>query len=114
MVAIKLLNRDVTRIITPGTVTEESLIDVCEPNYLASLVLLKNGASICYVDISTSEISVIEIPQNKIINELSRLKPKEILLSENLQGGQLANSIQHQLHFRVSYQVDSFLLLKMP
>ncbi|WP_341756757.1 MULTISPECIES: DNA mismatch repair protein MutS [unclassified Candidatus Tisiphia] len=107
-----VVNRDVTRIITPGTIIEESLIDVCEPNYLVSLVLLKNRASICYVDISTSEISVIEIPQNEIINELSRIKPKEILLSENLRGQQLANNIQNQLHFRISYQVDSFFASK--
>ncbi|WP_342268034.1 DNA mismatch repair protein MutS [Candidatus Tisiphia endosymbiont of Empis tessellata] len=107
-----VVNRDVTRIITPGTIIEESLISSCEPNYLASLVLLKNRASICYVDLSTSEISVIEIPQDEILNELSRLKPKEILLSENLQGEQLASSIQHQLHFRVSYQVDSFFAPK--
>ncbi|WP_341749606.1 DNA mismatch repair protein MutS [Candidatus Tisiphia endosymbiont of Sialis lutaria] len=107
-----VVHRDVTRIITPGTITEESLIDVCEPNYLASLVLLKNKASICYVDISTVEISVIEIPQNEIINELSRLKPKEILLSENLRGHQLASNINNQLHFRISYQVDSFFASK--
>lgn len=107
-----VVKRDVTRIITSGTITEESLIAANQPNYLASLVLLKNNASICYVDLSTSEIAVIDVPQNEILNELSRLKPKEILLSENLRGEQLASQIQKQLNLRISYQVDSFFATK--
>lgn len=107
-----VVKRDVTRIITSGTITEESLISASQPNYLASVVLVKNNASICYVDLSTSEIAVIDVPHNEILNELSRLKPKEILLSENLRGEQLASQIQHQLHLRISYQVDSFFATK--
>ncbi len=105
-----IVKRDVVRIITPGTITEESLIDGAVPNYLASLVINKSdtAASICYADLSISEIFVIEIPYNEIINELARLAPKEILLSESLRGTQLASLISNQLHQRVSYQVDSF------
>ncbi|CAG2173489.1 unnamed protein product [Oppiella nova] len=69
--------RDVTRIITPGTITEESLITVNEPHYLASIVLVKNRAAICYVDLSIAEIAVLDIDHNEIqdiraIGELSK------------------------------------------
>lgn len=103
-----VVKRDISRIITPGTITEESLIASSIPNYLASLVTAKNQAAICYVDVSTSEISVIAIPQNEIINELARLSPKEILLSESFRTEQLANLITNQLRQRISYQVNSF------
>ncbi len=107
-----VVKRDVTRIITSGTITEETLISANQPNYLASVVLDKRDASICYADLSTSEIAVIDIPRHEILNELARLKPKEVLLSENLRGEQLANQIQNQLRLRISYQVDSFFATK--
>ncbi len=107
-----VVNRDITRIITPGTITEESLIVTDQPNYLASLIIIKNKGAIGYVDLSTSEISVIEVPEGEILNQLSRLRPKEILLSENFRAEQLANNIINQLRLRVSYQVDSFFASK--
>jgi len=107
-----VVTRDIIRIITPGTITEESLISASQPHYLASLAIVKNRASICYVDVSTAEIAVIDILCSEILNELSRLKPKEILLSENFRGEQLASNIQNQLHLRISYQVDSFFATK--
>ena len=105
-----VVTRDVTRIITPGTIIEENLIASAEPNYLASLVIPKNKetASLCYVDLSTSEIFVVNVPETEILNELARLKPREILLSENLRSSSLTDSIFKQLNFRITYQVDSF------
>ncbi|WP_199402819.1 DNA mismatch repair protein MutS [Rickettsia asembonensis] len=108
-----VVTRDVTRIITPGTIIEENLIASAEPNYLASLVIPKNKetASLCYVDLSTSEIFVVNVPEAEILNELARLKPREILLSENLRSSNLADSIFKQLNFRITYQVDSFFAI---
>ncbi|WP_341764406.1 DNA mismatch repair protein MutS [Candidatus Tisiphia endosymbiont of Beris chalybata] len=102
-----VVNRDVTRIITPGTVTEESLITAHQPNYLASVALTKNTAAICYVDLSTLEIFLLDMPITEVLNELARLKPKEILLSENYRLEQLSHDIYNQLRLRISYQVDS-------
>lgn len=102
-----VVTREVTRIITPGTVTEEALITAHQPNYLASLALTKNTASICYVDLSTLEIFLIDMPVREVLNELARIKPKEILLSENYRLQQLAHDIYNQLRLRISYQVDS-------
>ncbi|WP_341792588.1 DNA mismatch repair protein MutS [Rickettsia endosymbiont of Gonocerus acuteangulatus] len=105
-----VVNRNVTRIITPGTVIEENLITTAEPNYLASLVVPKNRdtAALCYADLSTSTIFVVNVPELEILNELARLKPREILLSEHLRSSDLASIISKQLNFRITYQVDSF------
>ncbi|KAJ6645001.1 DNA mismatch repair protein MutS [Pseudolycoriella hygida] len=107
-----VVNREVTRIITPGTVLEESLIVAHQPNYLASLVIMKNRASICLVDLSILEIFLVEIPESEVLNELARLTPKEILLSENHRTKQLTSDIVTQLRLRISYQVDSFFAYK--
>lgn len=103
-----VVKRGVNRIITPGTIIEESLIESAEPNYLASIVIDKSVASISYADLSTSEILVIDIKESEIINHLARIKPREILLSESLRGGDLANRITNQLCMRITYQVNSF------
>lgn len=103
-----VVNRDVTRIITPGTIVEESLLTAGEPNYLVGISVGKNNAALSYVDLSTSEISVISVPTGQVINELARLKPKEILLAEKYRASELASQVGSILNMRISFQVDSF------
>lgn len=105
-----VVNREVTRIITPGTITEESLILENAPNFLASLVINKNYAAICCLDLSTSDISVIQIEVHNIFAELTRLSPKEILLAEEHRGSELASQIT-RANFRITYQVNSFFAI---
>lgn len=76
----KLIRRDVTRIITPGTVVEPTLLDGKRNNYLASIVFQKQRAAIAYVDITTSEFATTQLDRSKAVSELERLKPSEILL----------------------------------
>ena len=103
-----VVKRDVVRIITPGTIIEESLLANSEPNYLCAIAINKNKAAICRLDLSTSEISIISLPANEIINEITRLKPNEILLSEKYRLSDLANYISSSLDKMISFQVDSF------
>ncbi|MFK7973425.1 MAG: DNA mismatch repair protein MutS [Rickettsiaceae bacterium] len=103
-----VVNRSVTRIITPGTIIEESLLEAGEPNYLVSIALEKNTASLAYIDISTSAFTVISIPDQEIINELAKINPKEILLSEKYRSTEMANKIGVHLNKIISFQVDSF------
>jgi DNA mismatch repair protein MutS len=103
-----VVRREVTRIITPGTIIEESILDTSNPNYLVGIVEEKNSASICYLDLATSEIAVTDIPIYEINNELARLSPKEILLSEKLKGTSIADNITSKFGQSISYQVDSF------
>jgi DNA mismatch repair protein MutS len=102
-----LVSRNVTRIITPGTVLEESILNSGIPNYLASLYISKDDAAICYCDISTSQIFVILIEHKNIINELARINPKEILLSEKHHHSDISNNIVQILRQRIYHQVDS-------
>ncbi|GAB4162662.1 MAG: DNA mismatch repair protein MutS [Rickettsiaceae bacterium] len=103
-----VVQRSVTRIITPGTIIEESLLEAGEPNYLVSIVLDKDEASVASVDLSTSEFSVISIPEQEILNELARLNPREILLSEKYRSSDMVAKIGLALNKRISFQVDSF------
>ncbi|HYZ85079.1 MAG TPA: DNA mismatch repair protein MutS, partial [Bryobacteraceae bacterium] len=80
--AKKLVKREVARVITPGTVTESSLLRSHENNYLASLLANKDRAGLAYVDISTGEFRVTELPLIEITPFLETLNSKEVLLPE--------------------------------
>ena len=103
-----VVRREVSRIITPGTLIEESLLDSNKPNYLASIVIEKNNSAICYLDLSTSKIFVVDIPPDQIINEITRIKPSEVLLSDKSRSEILSSNIETALNSRISFQVDSF------
>jgi DNA mismatch repair protein MutS len=78
-----VVRRDVVRLVTPGTITEETLLDAKARNYLTAL--WSSGSDIialASLDISTGEFEVGEIASADVGGELIRLAPKEILLSE--------------------------------
>jgi DNA mismatch repair protein MutS len=77
-----LVERDVIRVVTPGTVVEPNLLASKSNNYLASLVLEDEEAGIAYVDISTSEFATTQLPVERIMPELERLQPSEVLIPE--------------------------------
>lgn len=103
-----VVKRDITRIITPGTIVEESLLAVRTPNYLSSIVIGKNRVAICSVDLSTSEILVLENSEEHTINELSKLMPREILVSDNLRSLSTITNAIKQLELKATFQVSSF------
>lgn len=103
-----VVQRNVTRIITPGTIFEDSLLEDKQPNYLCAISIIKDLAAICWLDISTSEIAVTKLPAIDIINEISRLQPNEILLSEKHRQSDIASFISISLDKIISFQVDSF------
>ncbi|MCD6453653.1 MAG: DNA mismatch repair protein MutS [Dehalococcoidales bacterium] len=80
-----LVERDVVRVVTPGTVIEPNLLDSRTNNYLLSLVLGDKEAGIAYVDITTSEFAVTQLPVGRVVAELERLKPTEIIVAEGVQ-----------------------------
>jgi len=79
-----LVERDVIRVVTPGTVIEPNLLDSKSNNYLASLVIEGEQAGIAYVDISTSEFATTQLPTERVMPELERLQPSEILIPEGV------------------------------
>jgi len=77
-----LVERDVIRVVTPGTVIEPNLLESKSNNYLVSLVVEGEQAGIAYVDISTSEFGTTELPTERVMPELERIQPSEVLIPE--------------------------------
>jgi DNA mismatch repair protein MutS len=74
--------RDVVRLVTPGTLTEETLLEARRHNFLAAWAEVREAAALAWADISTGEFRVIPCPLARLGPELARLAPREILLSE--------------------------------
>ena len=78
-----VVKRDVVRIITPGTLTDDILLDARENNFLCAVCLgADSTAGISWVDISTGHFFVQEILEKKLLDELLRLSPAECLLAD--------------------------------
>ncbi|MEA1958115.1 MAG: DNA mismatch repair protein MutS [Chloroflexota bacterium] len=74
-----LVERDVVRVVTPGTVVEPGLLQGSASNYLASVVIDGDKAGIAYADITTSEFQTTQLPSERMQSELERLRPSEII-----------------------------------
>ncbi len=77
-----VVKRDVVRLVTPGTLTEESLLDARRHNYLAAYAELRGDGALAWVDISTGAVSVLPCALAQLGPELARLTPRELLLDE--------------------------------
>ena len=78
-----IVKREVVQVITPGTVTDASLLDEKSNNYLAAVYLGRGGTGIAAVDISTGELGWRRVGSKAVKflhDELARLRPAEILL----------------------------------
>jgi DNA mismatch repair protein MutS len=78
-----LVERDVVRVVTPGTVVEPSLLDSKRNNYLVGLVIGEEEAGLAYIDITTSEFATTQLPLQRVIPELERLKPTEVIVADS-------------------------------
>ena len=77
-----LVSREVTKIITSGTVTDPELLDKFSNNYLLSISKLNDVYGLAYLDISTSEFEVLEIPKEQLNSEISKISPREIIIED--------------------------------
>ncbi len=78
-----LVDRAVVRVVTPGTVTEETVLDAKTNNYLAALHTAPARAGLAWVDVSTGTFRVEEPPPDRLPDEIARIDPAEILLPES-------------------------------
>ncbi len=82
-----LVKREIIRTITPGTVLEDNMLEEGKNNYLCSIAFCDGDIGLCFCDASTGECHATTLPkdnfQNKIIDELSRFSPREILIPKN-------------------------------
>jgi DNA mismatch repair protein MutS len=77
-----LVRREVTRIVTPGTVTDEALLDPRQSNYLAA-VAPGDPAGLAWVELSTGRFVAAGFPADRLADQLARLAPAECLTSED-------------------------------
>lgn len=77
-----IVDREVVRVVTPGTIIEDSLLDQKANNFLAAAIVDGEAAGLAYVDITTSEFSTCQLPLAQLSVELARLSPSELLVPE--------------------------------
>jgi len=84
------VERKVARVLTPGTVTDESLLDDKRDNLLAALNLVGNIYGLATLDVSSGRFSIMELNNlDAVLSELERLRPAELLISETFDRKQL-------------------------
>ena len=78
-----VVNRGVVRLVTSGTLTEESLLSARENNYLSAFAILRDESAFAWVDVSTGDFHVQNCPRISFGPMLAQLNPAEILISES-------------------------------
>jgi DNA mismatch repair protein MutS len=77
-----LVKRDVVRVVTPGTLTDEALLDPRAANYLAAIVESGTKLGLAWVELSTGRFSLSSLLRTELADEMARLSPAETLVSE--------------------------------
>jgi DNA mismatch repair protein MutS len=75
----KVVRRDVTRVLTPGTVVEDAYLDPSRPNYLVAAWTRGPEAGLAACEVSTGELLLCQLPRERLNAELQRLAPAELL-----------------------------------
>ncbi|MFN0317701.1 MAG: DNA mismatch repair protein MutS [Burkholderiales bacterium] len=91
------VERQVTRVITPGTLVDAGLLDERQENLLAAVTLSPDRAGIAWIGFASGEFRVFEIPRNRLASELERLRPAELLVPDDPQEPALAAAAQKSL-----------------
>jgi DNA mismatch repair protein MutS len=90
-----LVKREVVRVVTPGMIIENELLDAKSNNYLLSMTIDRDVIGIAYLDISTATFRVAESTDPaKVVEEIDRILPREVLLPADFQASPLAKRIQ--------------------
>ncbi|MGM0438078.1 MAG: DNA mismatch repair protein MutS [Bacillota bacterium] len=98
-----IVERDVIRVITPGTVIENELLEAKENNYLASVIINNDKYGFSYIDISTGEFNLTEFENiQKIWDEMDRIQPKEIIIDENIKNKDKYKRLKKDIDFLVN------------
>src|SRR6201995_2636391 len=79
-----VVKREVVRLVTPGTLTEDALLEARASNLLAALGRSGADFAIAWADMSTGEFSVAAVGRDEIATELARLSPRELLTPDAL------------------------------
>lgn len=78
-----VVKRDVVRLVTPGTLTEDALLEPRRHNFLAAWSEIRGEAALAWADISTGELRVVPCPRVKLAPEMARLGARELIVPED-------------------------------
>lgn len=77
-----VVKRDVVRLVTPGTITEDSLLEARRHNFLTAYCELRDQAALAWADISTGAFHVMPVASVRVSPELARLAPSELIVPD--------------------------------
>lgn len=77
-----VVKRDVVRLVTPGTLTEDALLEARRHNFLAAYAEVRGEAALAWADISTGAFHVMPLNRTRLGPDLARLAPSELLLAD--------------------------------
>ncbi|MEM7500040.1 MAG: DNA mismatch repair protein MutS, partial [Pseudomonadota bacterium] len=77
-----VVRREVVRLVTPGTITEDRLLEARSANYLAAWAELRGEGALAWAELSTGELGVMALPRAELGPALARLAPSEVVASE--------------------------------
>ena len=126
----KIVTREITQIVSAGTVSEFDLLEANRPNYLGAVYFQEGGFGFAYADLSTGEFRLTQLrSSNSLLDQLARVSPAELLISETQreQFGEIEGSLSYDEyafqpeharftlceHFRVK-SLDGFGCGEMP
>jgi DNA mismatch repair protein MutS len=97
-----VVRRDVVRLVTPGTLTEDTLLDAKANNYLLTLARARASSggdrvALAWIDISTAEFIVTECSTGELAATLARINPNEVIVSDALYGDQDLSALLREL-----------------
>lgn len=100
--AVGLVKRGITRIVTPGTVTDAENLERNEHNYLLLVYAYRQTLGLCYVDLSTGRLEATEIAPVKrwgltVLDWVELLQPSEVILLEEAENQEINDAIQEFL-----------------
>ncbi len=103
-----LLEREVVRVLTPGTLTEEDALDPRASNFLLAVrpkrkKERRNKVGLAWIDLSTGRFLVAEPSADALFDEIARIQPAEILLPEDDDGGELAVELERRFRSAVTF-----------
>ena len=79
------VKRDVTRVVTPGTLTEDSLLDPRESNFLACVFPTKESCGLAWLELSTGRFLMADLAAEHVADEIARIRPAECLVPDHSQ-----------------------------
>ncbi len=116
-----VVRRDVVRIVTAGTLTDEALLDDRDDNILAAVCVRGREAGVAFVELASGRFEVLDVPADSLLDELTRAHPAELLIdderdrpaeniAEHLRSTCDTAVTRRPLHEFSSYQAEKSLL----